>query len=256
MSGFDHPIHGIETDTTVQVDDVVLGALEQILKTELVKYSYLSSSCYLSYQPHNSCSHCRDTILGWKNLEGLCKLSFTHFKNNFSRARLIEKVRPIMKYDEDLMNLLSDACNMPVLYGHADVKLTYKNRIPSIPYLSDILFDLYLDYVDRKIEKELPDLQYARCHDEILYPIYRDKMDLDEGIKKELIRISKECELWRPPVVEPGDHKCSLESPLFTTTVRGGEDPIHVRMGSIFIQNEISMFINNDGNCEIRKTLR
>lgn len=90
---------------------MVLGGLGGILVKELGQSSYFRQSCYSSYRKDRSLIHYLDTIQEWRDIDALLKLNCSNSINMFSRSRLIEKVRPIVHNDDNLVN--SSFCNLP-----------------------------------------------------------------------------------------------------------------------------------------------
>lgn len=48
-------------------------------------------------------------------MDALLKLNCSNSINMFSRSRLIEKVRPIVHNDDNLVKLISSFCNLPIV---------------------------------------------------------------------------------------------------------------------------------------------
>lgn len=200
-------------------DEVVIGALSGILIKELRRSCYFRQSCYSTYTKDRSFPHYLDTIQEWREMDSLLRVDCSNSAIYFSRSRLIEKVRPIVHNDDDLVKLISSFCNMPYV-DNKGRPFSLNTGVPPLSLISEILFNIILDDIDQEIEVQLPKHKYARYQDEIFIPIY--EKDKEEYYYKALNEIFK---------------KCNLLSPTLERAVRGG-GPIRFSGGSILINNE------------------
>lgn len=67
----------------------------------------------------------------------------------------------------------------------------YSNKTgsPMIPILDDILFNIFLDDIDQKIQNQFPEFHYARFQHDILVPISEKEKDNQSYIKETLQKI-------------------------------------------------------------------
>ena len=89
-----------------KADIVVMTELSMILVEELVQSTYFRQSCYSIYTKRGIDEYL-GTFNGWEDMEALLRLDCSCSELYFSRRRLIEKVRPIVDNDDDLVKLIS-----------------------------------------------------------------------------------------------------------------------------------------------------
>lgn len=152
-------------------------------------------------------------------MEALLQLDCSKSVISFSRSRLIEKVRTIVHYDDNIVKLISSFCNLPIV-DNMGRDFSHNSGVPPLTFIAEILFNIILDDIDQKIEDRLPNLKYARFQHEIFIPIFNKFNELD--YYKALNEIF---------------HECNFISPTFERAVRGG-DPIPFSGGFILINNE------------------
>lgn len=150
-------------------DDVVIGALGGILVKELRHSSYFRESCFSSYT--KKASHYLERIQEWSEIEALLLINCSDSLTKFPRSLLIEKVQAIVHYDDGLVKLISSFCNLALL-DNTGKDWSDKTGVPPLLFISSILFNIFLDEIDREIEEQLPKLKYARYEFEILVPIF------------------------------------------------------------------------------------
>lgn len=212
-------IPDINIEASSLADEVVIGAFGGILIKELGQSSFFSKSCYSSYSKDRTITHYLDTILEYRDIKTLLRLDCSNSVLNFSRSRLIEKVRSIVNNDY-LVKLFSSFCNAPIIdiWGR---DLSMNTGVPPLPFIEDVLFNIYMDEIDREIEKRLPKLKYARYQDEILIPIFDEEKE------------QSYCEVLNDIII----NECNLLAPILGRAVRGGES-IPFSGGTILINNE------------------
>lgn len=215
-------------DFTSLADHLVMCSLGGILIQELNHSSYFRKSCYSAYNSSDrSYIHYINTIQEWVEMEALLILNCGKSITYFSRSRLIEKIRPIVNNDDNLVKLISSFTDLHVVDNKGRYLLSLKAGIPYIPFISEILFDIIMDDIDQTIEERLPKLKYARFLNEIFIPIFNKVNNIE--LYAALNDIFKECNLTSPDI----EH-----------AVRGG-DPIPFSGGTIKINY-------NEGKSEIK----
>lgn len=152
-------------------DDVVIGALGGILVKELRQSSYFRQSCFSTYSKKKKARHYLETIQKWSEIEALLLINCSNSLTKFPRSLLIEKVKPIVNYDDGLVKLISSFCNLPLL-DNTGKDWSVKTGVPPLLKISEILYNIFLDEIDREIEERLPKLKYARYEYEIFVPIF------------------------------------------------------------------------------------
>jgi hypothetical protein len=211
------PALSVEVEASL-ADEVVIGALAGILIKELGQSSYFSKSCYSSYSKDRTITHYLDTILEYRDVQTLLIVNCSNSELKFSRSRLIEKVRSIV--NNDLVKLISSFCNAPIV-DNMDRDFSINTGVPPLPFIAEVLFNIYMDDIDREIEKRLPKLKYARYQNEILIPIFDEEKE------------QSYCEVLNDIFI----NECNLLSPTLERAVRGGES-IPFSGGFILINNE------------------
>lgn len=135
-------------------------------------------------------------------MDALLKLNCSNSINMFSRSRLIEKVRPIVHNDDNLVKLISSFCNLPIVYN---MGRNFSIKTAPLTFIAEILFNIILDDIDQVvIEERFPKLKYARFQHSIFIPIFnKDKEQYYYNALNEIF------------------NKCNLPSPNIERAVRG-----------------------------------
>ncbi|CAN8221509.1 unnamed protein product [Cochlearia groenlandica] len=156
-------------------DLVVISAFIMVLINTIMKDpSFFRKSCINNYQHGESSLNFDPPIEKWKDVKNVLHLDLENEKYRFSKKRIIEKLAPLVNSEEYLMNLISSLVNIPIL-DQAGRDLSLKTGSPMIPLLDDILFNIYLDDIDQKIEDSLPELQL----DWFFLPMRKKRTDRD-----------------------------------------------------------------------------
>jgi len=73
----------------------------------------------------------------------------------YPKERILEKVYPLIHYDDDLYRLLESFCNLPIL-DEKGRDYSNKKGVPPLSNMNRVLFNIYLDDIDQEIEAQLP----------------------------------------------------------------------------------------------------
>lgn len=92
------------------------------------------------------------------------------------------------------MYMIKSIVNLPIL-DEAGRDFSSKTGAPMIPLLDDILFNMILDDIDQQIEKQLPELHYARYQHMMLIPLSQIHHEYEVSIIHTLYKIFPECYL-------------------------------------------------------------
>lgn len=212
-------------DATSMVDQFVIGALCSILIHELAKSSFFHQKCYSTYLKDDYFLLV-DIIKEWRDLDSLLIVNCNHCVFKFSRSRLIDKILPILNYDDDFVKLISSFCSLQII-DDLGRDLSLKTGVPPMKMIAHILLNIILDDLDREIENKMPKLSFARYQDEILIPIFHKDQDQELYVYQIINEIFNEMYSFTPKAVR---------------AVRGDK-------GIPFLSWNIS--INMDGRCQI-----
>lgn len=107
------------------------------------------------------------TVGYWSNVELLMVANLSPSK--LSHSHLLHKLSTVVK-DRAIIDLLISFIDMSIFDKMGNDWAT-KKGLPPIPLLSDVLFNFYLDDLDRSFEVHFPFLKYARYNSHILIPM-------------------------------------------------------------------------------------
>lgn len=207
------------TLTASPADELVISGLGALLVKELRHSCYFRDSCFSSYRSNQSARHYLETIQKWSEIEALLLINCWNSITRFPRSILIEKVQAIVNYDSELVKLISSFCNLAVL-DYTGEEWSDKTGVPPLLFISEILFNIFLDEIDREIEEQLPNIKYARYEFEILVPIFhKEKLHSTMDALSEIF------------------NKYNFRQPKLYTALRG-EKPIPFAAGFIHINCE------------------
>lgn len=122
--------------------------------------------------------------------------------------------------NNDLVKLISSFCNAPIV-DNLNRDFSVDTGVPPLPFISEVLFNIYMDDIYRKMEERLPKLKYARYQNEILIPIF-------DGEKEQS---------YYEVLNDIFFNECNLPPPTLERAVRGGEST-PFSGGFILINNE------------------
>lgn len=191
--------------TSSPSDIVVISAfIMTLIKSLTEDQTFFRKSCYNQYQTEEEYNQFLEAILQWKDIKHVFFMNCENSKSLFSRERVIEKIAPLVNSDKYLMTIIRSIVNIPIL-DQAGTDHSSKTGSPMIPILDEILFNIFLDDIDQKIEVQYPQLNYARYQHLML--IHIDKSHTQKSMKETLSNILPE-NLFSPSlgkIYSPGD---------------------------------------------------
>lgn len=161
-------------------DNIVIAAFITALIIYLGESAYFRKTSYENY--HATCDEVHDEYIKWKSIERSFIFQLKPLKWFYPRSRLIDKIAPFVNSEKYLMSIIHSIVNLPIL-DEAGNDYSPMSGSPFIPLLDDILFNIFLDDIDQKIEDHLPDVQFSRFLSEIIVPITYDKYKEEKDIK-------------------------------------------------------------------------
>lgn len=130
-------------------DKLVLMALGELLHHSFVSASFFHSNFFL----RNS-SDFVSKVVGWGKVENLLLFDFSPSLSCLSRSLLKRKVSSVVS-DQAICDLILSFVDLPILDKRGN-DLSKKEGIPSVPLLPEVLFNVYLDDLDRSFERHFP----------------------------------------------------------------------------------------------------
>ena len=134
-------------------DELVLMTLGLLILIQIRKRSFFLSSNYDTYRisEKDAIVDFFSSICKWSELEGLILIDCSNSVQHLSRTRLLEKMKLIINHDKDIYKLLELFLQIPI-HDSSGKDYSIGTGIPHLPYLSDILLNVYLDDIDRYID--------------------------------------------------------------------------------------------------------
>ena len=112
-------------------------------------------------------------IKSWSNLRGLFVIDLSRYSSILCRRRLMDKIKPLIE-DPFILNLIERFLHSPVL-DNAGKNLALKGGIPPVRFLHSILFNFFLDEMDRNFLSKFPGATFARFSHQMVIPIGTEK---------------------------------------------------------------------------------
>lgn len=167
-------------------DDLVLLGLGFLLISQIVdgKFDFHSKNyCTYKYEGNtNTWIDCLSTIQTWSSFEALLYIDCANSILTFNRERVLEKVNPIIDYDEYLLGLIEQFTNCYVI-DEMDRNYIHIGGIPPYPLLGNVLFNIIIDDIDREIQSILPNLTYVRYQHKFFIPFAKvSQMNVNTSI--------------------------------------------------------------------------
>lgn len=127
-------------------------------------------------------------IKSWSNLRGLFVIDLSRYSSILCRRRLMDKIKPLIE-DPFILNLIERFLHSPVL-DNAGKNLALKGGIPPVRFLHSILFNFFLDEMDRNFLSKFPGATFARFSHQMVIPIGKSRnlriRDLETAFLAEL----------------------------------------------------------------------
>lgn len=129
-------------------------------------------------------------IRSWSNRIVLFVIDLSIYSQILCRKRLLDKIKPLIE-DQFILNLIESFLHSPVL-DKAGKNLALKGGIPPVRFIHSILFNFFLDDMDRNFLSKFPGATFARFSHQLLIPIGTDKSrnirvrDLEKAFLAEL----------------------------------------------------------------------
>lgn len=161
-------------------DELVLYSIDILLRIELRQSSYLSKSCSCTYSESIGLMHLFREMENQNGLESILFMDSFNSIMNFSRERLLEKVKAIVN-NHDIYQLIECFCNLPLFNDETGNDYSVKTGIPPLKLIGGVLFDIILDDIDRDLTSELPNIQYYR-HQHIFLFTFTDLNEMNNCI--------------------------------------------------------------------------
>lgn len=149
------------------MDCTVITSFAKMLINELRRSSYFLESCYSTYRDDKSYIDYMSTISNWKEISYLIRIDCLNSLMSLSRSRLLSKVKEIL-YDNHLFHIISSFCNIEILNSSGELVSHNSRGIPPLTFISDVLFNIYLDDLDRQIDEKYPCIKYVRYDSELI----------------------------------------------------------------------------------------
>lgn len=147
--------------TSCFADNVVIGSLGILLAKEWNQTSYFRRSFYSFLNKDRRLGHFFATIQEWSEMDILVHINCEESVSMFSRSRLLEKIDAIVNNDQIWLQMISSYCNLPIMDINGN-DISEMTGIPPVPFISDILFNIFMDDIDQEIENRLAYQRYAR----------------------------------------------------------------------------------------------
>ena len=144
-------------------DVLIIYSLVQMIMIQIQRQYQLHSCRYELYcmsdiESINSFHH---YISEWWELEGLLLIDCSNSYESIPICGVLDKMKRIFNNDDNLYRLFASLIKIPIRYegGRSSSNI---DSISKLPYLSYILFDIYMDNIDRFIKDCYPVFKYAR----------------------------------------------------------------------------------------------
>ena len=173
-------------------DHLVMCSLGSILIKGLNHSSYFRNSCYSAFNSNRSYIHYINTIEEWVEMEALIRLNCAKSMTYFSKSRLIDKIRPIVNNDDNLVKLILSFTDLHVVDDKSRYLLELKAGISYLYLISDILFNIIWTILIKLLKNDCLNLNMHALNMRYLFPflikliIFKESLPLTWGKKTAL----------------------------------------------------------------------
>lgn len=108
-------------------------------------------------------------ITNWSNLKVLFVIDFSKFSKILCRKELVDKIKPLID-DQFILNLVNSFLHSPILDKEGRNRALDRG-IPPVRFLLPLLFNFFLDKMDRNFSSKFPDWTFARFYHQMFVPI-------------------------------------------------------------------------------------